>query len=104
MNLFIKPANYRYTDNYGYSYVVNREENTVLAADKNGEYKSVGQAQTAIQGNIMLIKVPLSALGLTKENCLMEVKVADDFGKNVMNFYSQGDCMPAGRMSYQFGY
>ena len=104
MNLFIKPANYRYTDNYGYSYVVNREENTVLAADKNGEYKSVGQAQTAIQGNVMLIKVPLSALGLTKENCLMEVKVADDFGKNVMNFYSQGDCMPAGRMSYQFGY
>ncbi|HIY96095.1 MAG TPA: hypothetical protein H9729_00225 [Candidatus Borkfalkia excrementigallinarum] len=104
MNLMIKPANSLYTDAYGYSYVINRDADNILAVDKNGEYKTVGKAEIAYNNNVMLISVPLSAIGLTKENCFMDFKVADDFGNNVMDFYSEGDCMPVGRLSYRFGY
>ncbi len=104
MNLMLKPANALYTDSFGYSYVVNRDGNKILAVNKKGEYRSVGEADVAVKENVMLVRVPLSALGLTKENCLIDIKVADDFGKDVMKFYSQGDCMPAGRMAYRFGY
>ncbi len=103
MNLMLKPANAKYTDEYGFSYVVNRDADNILAVNGKGEYKAIGKAKTVVQGNVMLVSVPLSALSLTKENCTVDVKVADSFGYDVMSFYSQGDCMPAGRMAYRFG-
>lgn len=104
MNLMLKPANAKYTDDYGYSYVINRVADEILAVNGKGEYVSVGKAQTAIKGNVMLVKVPLAALSLTKEHCMLDIKVADSFGYDGMSFYSQGDCMPCGRLSYRFGY
>ena len=55
---------------------------------------------------IRTISVPLSALGLTEENCYVQFKVSDNVTKydDIMDYYVSGDCAPIGRLSYTYGY
>jgi hypothetical protein len=54
----------------------------------------------------MQIKIPLSTLGLTADNCEIQFKVADNVAKfdDIMNYYVTGDSAPIGRLSYNYGY
>ena len=107
MNLWLKTANAG-TDLFcGYEYVINREffegKSSILAA--NGE--CVGMADVSVYGNVMLVRVPLSAIGLDKNNYHFEFKVTDnvqDMENDPLNLYSTGDAAPIGSLNFSFGY
>ena len=53
----------------------------------------------------MLYKIPLSALGLTADNCRIEFKVTDNITEpgNILNYYVSGESAPLGRLSFSYG-
>ena len=118
MNILIKTQNS--TQNFGgYNYIVNRSPNgnTTSVEKCNGgwDWSNSGFAQCVVQGNKMLVTVPLASLGLSKENVKFEFKVADNVVKpswfndgdaqnDIMHYYVTGDSAPIGRYSYSYGY
>mgnify|MGYP007049601001 FL=1 len=54
----------------------------------------------------MLLSVPLKALGLSADNCFVQLKVADNVQNpgDIMDYYVTGDSAPIGRLSYTYGY
>lgn len=93
----------------GYQYIINRqpgEGKTSVERSLGGyEWTSAGEAQYRIYGNVMVVAVPLSALGLTAESCHIEFKVSDNVTKydDIMDYYVSGDSAPIGRFSYSYG-
>ena len=94
----------------GYRYLINRKpgEKTTSVEESTGGYawKSVGEAEYEVQGNTMMLSIPLSCLGLSKNSCSIEFKVADhvtDY-KNIMDYYVTGDSAPLGRLNFSYGY
>ena len=59
-----------------------------------------------IEGNRMMIAIPLSMLGLTAEDVSIEFKVADNVTEyqDIMDYYVSGDSAPIGRLNYAYGY
>lgn len=107
MNIWLKTANAG-TDLFcGYEYVINREvsgnKSTILAA--NGQ--SVGEADVSVFGKAMIVRVPLSALGLDENDYQIEFKVTDnvqDMENDPLNLYSTGDAAPIGSLNFSYGY
>lgn len=118
MNILIKTKDDN--NNFGgYNYIVNRTHSgNSTSVEKCGggwNWSSSGSTNIEILGNQMLVSVPLSALGLTKDNVQLEFKVADNVIKpswfneedaehDILHYYVTGDSAPLGRYSYSYGY
>ena len=94
----------------GYKYIVNRSPNgntTSVERSRGGyQWEKVADAQLRVYGNTMLLSVPLKALGLSADNCFVQLKVADNVQnpRDIMDYYVTGDSAPIGRLSYTYGY
>jgi hypothetical protein len=110
MNILISTDSSDTNSFSGYKYIVNRNPSgkTTSVEKSSGGYNwtSSGDATYTVSGNVMQVAVPLSALGLTKDNCYIEFKVADNVTNysDIMDYYVTGDCAPIGRLSYAYGY
>ena len=107
MNLWLKTAHATDALLCGYEYVINREisgsKSAILAA--NGQ--SVGEADVNVLGKVMILRVPLSAIGLDEHEYQIEFKVTDnvqDMENDPLNLYSTGDAAPIGSLSFSYGY
>lgn len=107
MNLWLKTTHASGELLCGYEYVVNREvdgnKSTILAA--NGQ--SVGEADVNIFGKVMILRIPLSAIGLSEQDYQVEFKVTDNVLNmeiDPLNLYSTGDAAPIGTLNFSFGY
>ena len=107
MNLWIKTVGASSDLFCGYEYVINREidgsKSKILAA--NGE--SVGEADLNVFGKVMILRIPLSAIGLDQHNYQIEFKVTDnvqDMENDPLNLYSTGDAAPIGSLNFSYGY
>ena len=107
MNLWLKTANEADTLFCGYEYVINREvdgnKSAILAA--NGE--KVGEADVNVFGKVMIVRIPLGAIGLDENHYQVEFKVTDnvqDMENDPLNLYSTGDAAPIGSLNFNYGY
>ena len=68
-----------------------------------------------IEGNKMMLTIPLAALGMQGNSVRFEFKVADNVSKpsyfteedaehSIMHYYITGDSAPIGRLNYSYGY
>ena len=103
MNIHIR-TDANENDAWGYNFVI-RENGKVIAIE-NGIYAEKGKADTNVLGNQMYVRVPLTILGLSKNNCHIEFKVSDHVTdtSDVLSFYNSGDSAPIGGLSWSFGY
>lgn len=113
MNIWIKTQNGGTKNSLGYHYVINREvidgsRSKVLKSTGDASYEQAGEAEYKVSGNVMFVKVPLSALGLSEDNYDIEFKVSDNVKAtvktNILEFYNSGDSAPIGGLNYKFGY
>ncbi len=107
MNLWIKTAHAGEELFCGYEYVINREldgnKSKIVAA--NGQ--SVGEADVYVYGKVMIVRVPLDAIGLDQNDYQIEFKVTDnvqDMEYDPLNLYSTGDAAPVGSLNFSYGY
>ena len=94
----------------GYDYIINRKPGgkgiTSLEQSSGGyQWKSKGKASYTVKGNLMQVEVPLSTLGMNKENCSFEFKIADNITRydDIMDYYVSGDSAPVGRLNFSYG-
>jgi len=95
----------------GYKYIVNRSPNangkTSVERSTGGyAWAGAGEADYRVYGNAIIYRIPLSALGLTADNCYVQLKVSDNVTNysDIMDYYVTGDSAPIGRLSYTYGY
>lgn len=120
MNILIKTEASTEDNSFaGYNFAVNRapDGNTTSVEKSTGgwNWKSAGAAELLVEGNRMMITVPLSTLGLSADNVKFSFKVADNVQKpswfaaedaehDILHYYATGDSAPLGRYSYSYGY
>ena len=111
MNLWLKTAGATGDLLGGYEFVVNYEvsdnKSQILRCKAADDMQSVGEADVNVYGNAMIIRVPLSALGLSANNYHVEFKVTDNVQNMIgdpLNLYSTGDAAPIGSLNFSFGY
>ncbi len=110
MNIRLNTENTEVHDSLGYEFILNSRiidgsTSQILKADGQGSYTVAGTSEYSIQGNVMLVKVPLQALGLDAAHCKIQFKVSDNVKPtDVLEFYVSGDSAPIGTLNYQFGY
>ena len=107
MNLWLKTANAKDDLFCGYEYVINREVNGSKSAILNAKGENVGEADVNVLGKVMIVRVPLSAIGLDAHNYQIEFKVTDnvqDMENDPLNLYSTGDAAPIGSLNFSYGY
>lgn len=116
MNVLIKTSEDITGTFAGYSYAVNRKptadgKTSVEKSTGGYNWETAGEAEYRVYGNVMLLKVPLAALGLTSDAVTFQFKVSDHVvsadGKaapDIMDYYVTGDSAPIGRLSYSYGY
>ena len=113
MQLFVNADNDLSNGWYGYDYIINysakSDYSTTIAqySGKDGEYafKVIGSVTYKVEGNQMMIEVPLQMLGYSDyRQVYMEFKWADaDEGvkyDEMEDFYCFGDAAPMGRLNY----
>lgn len=113
MQLFLNSDNDHETGWYGYDFIVNYDPQsdcvTSIAkySGENGEYgfTNVANVTYHVEGNKMMIEVPLDVLGVEDyRQIYLEFKWADaDEGiifDEMEDFYLYGDVAPAGRLNY----
>ena len=88
-------------------YVINRSlDGTKSSVDKisDNSFVKSGEAETYVSGNVMIVKVAKSTLGITKSTFGLQVKVTDNLQKDfdVTDLYTNGDCAPLGRINYSW--
>ena len=120
MNILIKTEASTEDNSFaGYNFAVNRapDGNTTSVEKSMGgwNWESAGAAELLVEGNRMMITVPLSTLGLSADNVKFSFKVADNVQKpswfaaedaehDILHYYATGDSAPLGRYSYSYGY
>lgn len=111
MNIWIRNSSSSPENGIGFQYVINKNLLTdgtaeIIKYDKNGKEVSAGTSEYSVDGNVMIVKVPLKAIGLSKTNYDIEFKVTDNVknDKDILDFYCTGDSAPIGSMCYQYGY
>ena len=110
MNIRIRTGNAGETDALGYNYIVNY---SVLSDSKTGigkltkkGYEKAGEADYAVSGNMLTVKIPLKTLGLKSDYRTIEFKVSDNVTdpSDVLSFYNSGDSAPIGGLNFSYGY
>ena len=94
----------------GFEYVINRssaDASTITVERSKGgwSFEKTGEAQYTINGNVMQISVPRSALGLSKGSEIhFNFKLSDNMqvDGDIMDFYQNGDVAPGGRFMFAF--
>lgn len=120
MNILIKTEASTEDNSFaGYNFAVNRapDDNTTSVEKSTGgwNWESAGAAELLVEGNRMMITVPLSTLGLSADNVKFSFKVSDNVQKpswfaaedaehDILHYYATGDSAPLGRYSYSYGY
>ncbi len=111
MNLLIKTGNSTAQNSWeGFDFILNRApENGRASVEKSAggwNWTSVGTAGMTVQGNRMMITLPLAMLGLSAGHVAFEFKVADNVTAytDIMDYYVTGDSAPIGRLNYSYGY
>lgn len=107
MNIFVGVGEIADKGWCGYEYVINRNAKDgrtdvqKLSADFSGE--QTGTGVYCMYGNILQVKVPKSALGITGRASIY-FKVADgiDHPEDIMDYYVSGRSVPMGRLSYRY--
>lgn len=107
MNIFVGVGELADKGWCGYEYVINRNSKDgktdvqKLSADFKGE--ETGRGVYYMSGNILQVKVPKSALGITGRASIY-FKVADgiDHPEDIMDYYVSGRSVPMGRLSYRY--
>lgn len=111
MNIWIRTNGKENENAIGFHYVLNKKllsESTaqIIKYDEDGKEVAAGKSEFAFSGNVLVVKVPLKALGLDKNNYEIEFKVSDNIknDEDILDFYSTGDSAPIGSMCYHYGY
>lgn len=120
MNILIKTEASTEDNSFaGYNFAVNRapDGNTTSVEKSTGgwNWESAGAAELLVEGNRMMITVPLSTLGLSADNVKFSFKVSDNVQKpswfaaedaehDILHYYATGDSALLGRYSYSYGY
>ncbi len=94
----------------GFEYVINRDsasENSLKVEKSTGgwSFETTGTAQYRIDGNVMYISVPKTALGFGAKNEIhFNFKLSDNMQTDgdIMDFYQNGDVAPGGRFMFAF--
>ncbi|MBR7077891.1 MAG: hypothetical protein IKI41_04015 [Clostridia bacterium] len=92
----------------GYGFVIGRTEQDgklaveKLSADFSGE--KTGEAEYALSGKVLEIKVPRQALSLAADVNSFYFKVADgvENPSDIMDYYVSGKAFPVGRLSFRY--
>ncbi len=92
-----------------YQYVVNRHPSsgtvTSLEASKGGfDFEKVADLSYSVQGKVMQIAIPKSALGITGSKFSLHFKCSDSIEKedDIMDYYVSGESVPIGRLSFSY--
>lgn len=111
MQLFINSDNAT-TGWYGYDYIINHkassETKTTLAkstSDDEFAFETAEELDYKIEGNKMMIRVPLKSLGITdytKIKFSFKWVDSDDIVDTMEEMYTSGDSAPHGRLNYIF--
>ena len=111
MNIWIRNNSNSPENAVGFQYVLNKKllgdgKAEVVKYDKNAKEIVSGVSEYAVSGNIMIVKVSLSALGLSVNDYAIEFKITDNVrnDKDILDFYCTGDSAPIGSLCYQYGY
>lgn len=109
MNLFIGTGSVSAKGWESFEYAINRNilSNGNSAVEKlNADYtgEQVGTATYTVDGNVMIVSVPRSALGLRAEDHTFYFKFADNVtnASDIMDHYVSGKSLPVGRLSFQY--
>ena len=66
-------------------------------------FTKVCEVDYTVNGNVLQVEIPRSALGLTDETIRFNFKWSDNLqGADAMSFYTNGDCAPGGRFTFVF--
>ena len=111
MNLLIKTTDGNENAFGSFNYIINRtptDNGTTSIEKSTGGYNwtGAGAAQYKSNGNAIIYSIPLSALGLTSDNCYVRIKACDNVTKydDITDYYVSGDSAPIGRFAYSYGY
>ena len=92
---------------YGYDFIINhkaKDADTTTVAKYNGnEFETLGEVSYRVEGNQMMIAVPLEMLGIEGyKEINLEFKWADSetVYDEMEDFYCDGDIAPLGRLNY----
>lgn len=109
MQLYLDIDSSTKTGWYGYDFLINREVKdaftTTIAKYQDGQWVTVGEASYQVQGNQMMIALPLATLGATDYRELnVQFKWADSLVpyESMENMYEYGDVAPLGRLNYVY--
>ena len=94
----------------GFNYIINRSvsgnKTKIEKCTANGfNWSECGEGDIAVMGNKMAVRIPLSVLGLNKDNVGFSFKVCDNVTRqdDILDYYVSGDCAPIGRFGYAYG-
>lgn len=111
MNIWLKTANGTGDMLNGFNYVINRNvsgnKTSVMRCKSKDDVAEVGTGDVYTYGKTMIVRVPLSALGLSAADYTFEFKITDNvqnIEKDILNLYCTGDAAPIGRLNYSYGY
>ena len=111
MNLWIRTDAAGEETLNGYDFVINRQisgsKTEILRCKSASDMTSVGQGDVNVFGNVMVVRVPLAALGLDENNYHVQFKVTDnvqDMENDILNMYCTGDAAPIGSLNFSYGY
>lgn len=94
-----------------YEYILNRTSPTSAASatleaftGTGFETTEVGQVEYSVSGNVMMVKIPRSMLGIGSGEFTVNFKWADNtqVDGDILDFYQTGDAAPGGRFKYQY--
>ena len=93
----------------GFEYIVNRENpgsNKVTIERFTGgwQFETVGSAEYEVDGNQMILRIPVGTLGLKSDDVHFCFKLSDNMQNDgdIMDFYLNGDVAPGGRFTFVY--
>ena len=75
-----------------------------MAADGKYEFEAVSSVSFTVNGNVMQLCIPRSALGIGEGPFSIRFKAADsiEHPEDIMDYYVSGDAVPMGRLAYTY--
>lgn len=91
----------------GFEYVLNREnpkdDKATLEKADGLNFEKVCDVQYTVNDDVLQVKIPREAVGLTQEHIRFNFKWSDNLqGADALAFYQNGDCAPGGRFTFVF--